>query len=209
MVAVLSSNNRFSRDNRAPAPALHADGSNFEWRMFFDNGQRIVDADTLPELLDYLIDGYSFRSSEEQKAARLDLARSVQALARMTIVGNLTPEESEKLADWEWALLQYGEGLDTDPFGWGDGSGVVGTVDLDGVDYWESSVPLVLLETSYAPFTEITSPLSGEGDFEEVSNIIWLRPQDEFEFLRSLSRIGFITFGKPSTVAALEIVRKN
>ena len=38
MVSILTANNVAGRDNFAPAPELHDDGSNFEWRMFFNQG---------------------------------------------------------------------------------------------------------------------------------------------------------------------------
>jgi hypothetical protein len=210
MVAVVTSNNIYSRDNRAPAPAVHEDdGTNFPWRMFFDENQRIVDADTLAECLDYLIVGYSVLNDEEKAAAREELAGRVQQLARATIVSSITPEQAEKLADWEWNLLNFGDNNLQNPYGWGDGTGVIGEADEEKIDEWNSIHPLVLVDTKYKPFTEIFPPLSGEGDYEEVKNIIWLRPNDELGFLRSLSRIGYITFGAPSAVVALEVARKN
>lgn len=200
MVSVVSSNNRQSRDNRAPAPAVRSDGSNYPWRMFFDDGQRIVDADTTAEVLDYLITDYTLLDDEEKKQARIDLARSVQQLARATLLGNIDAEKAATLADWEWDVLNYGSEGATDPYGWGDGTGTLGTFDEDSesIDLWSSDIPLVLLDTTYIPYTEISTPLSSEGDFKDVKNIVWLRPTQELSLLRSLSRIGFITFGQPA-----------
>jgi hypothetical protein len=198
MTAILSTNNPAGRDNRAPAPALRSDGTNYPWRMFFDNNQRILDAETTTECLDYLIDGYQILTYEEQKEARLDLARSVQSLARGVIAGNVEPDDVE---DWEWAVLTYGD-IETglDPFGWGDGTGTLGENDPEVIDIWGNKHQLVLLETSYAPYTDISRPMSTEGDYKFVKNIIWLEPQDEETFLRSLSRIGFINFGTPRAI---------
>lgn len=201
MVSVLTTNTIFGRDNRAPAPEVKDDGSNYPWRMFFENDQRIVDADTTEELLDYLIPGYIGLDAEARKAARLDLARQVQALARATIVAGLDEDAVKGLADWEWDVLTYGDEVNTDPYGWGDGSGTLGELDEERVDEWNSSVPLVLIETNYTPYTDVIPPLSSEGDYQEVKNIIWLRPESEEGFLHSLSRIGYITFGSPAAIA--------
>lgn len=195
MTVVLSSNNLRNRDSRAPAPAVHQDGSNFEWRMFFDENQRIADADTTAELLNILIPDYISMDSEEKNTARHGLARGVQLLARST---SLASVDTSSLKDWEWAVLTYGEGENQDPYGWGDGSGEIGVLNEDVIDMWSNDIPLVLLDTSYYPHTDVPTPLSSEGDYIDVKNIVWLRPDRELELLRSLSRIGYITFGKPT-----------
>lgn len=200
MASVLTQNNPRARDNRAPAPEVKFDGSNYPWRMFFDNDQRIVDADTTAECLEYLIPDYTLFSDDDKKAARHQLALSVQSLARAAIISKITPEQAEELAGWEWAVLTYGEGDNTDPYGWGDGTGTLGKQDPEVADEWNAPYQLVLLDTSYAPYTDIVRPLSIEGDFKEVRNIIWLRPTGEEEFLRSISNIGYISFGRPSAL---------
>lgn len=201
MVSVLTTNTIFGRDNRAPAPEVKDDGSNYPWRMFFDNDQRIVDADTTEELLDYLVPGYIGLEAEDRRKARLDLAVQVQALARATIVAGLDKEAVENLNGWEWDVLTYGDETNTDPYGWGDGTGTLGELDDERVDEWNSDVPLVLIETNYIPHTDVIPPLSIEGDYQEVKNIIWLRPSSEEGLLHSLSRIGYITFGTPAALA--------
>lgn len=199
MTSVITSNNPFARDNVAPPPITREDGTNYPWRMFFDQGQRIADADTLDEMIDILIPGYlELETREEKLAARIRLGAFVQQLARGAILSPITPEDAEEIEDWEWDVLVYGNDESRDPFGWKDGTGTLGEFDADGIDVWSSKYPLVLLETSYTPFTEITPPLSSEGDFEYVKNLIWIRPSNEKDFLYSLSRIGFITFGTPA-----------
>lgn len=204
MTAVLSTNNIHSRDNRAPAPAVHEDGSSYPWRMFFQNNQRIVDADTTAEVLDYLIPNYILMDIDEKRNARITLAQLVQVAARATILSRISPEEAESIADWEWDILSFDDEGKLDPFGWGDGTGTIGVQDAEVADQWNSTHPLVLIDTNYVPHTDIVPPLSSEGEYKEVKNIIWLRPAGEESLLRSLSRIGYITFGAPSAVAALK-----
>ena len=206
MVAVVSTNNIRSRDNRAPAPKVHPDGSNYPWRMFFDNNQRIVDSDTTGEALDFLIPNYTLLSKEEKAQERMNLAQQVQLLARGSILSGIDPYASDTITEWEWSVLTYGDENNLDPFGWEDGTGTIGIQNPDVPDRWNNSqYPLVLVDTSYVPFTDIRPPLSSEGDFCEVKNIIWIRPSGEEELLRTLSRIGYITFGAPAVPIAEDI----
>ncbi len=46
---------------------------------------------------------------------------------------------------------------------------------------WELDVPLVLMTSDYAPFTERPAP---------TGNIVWLDPTTELTYLRSLDRLG-------------------
>lgn len=48
---------------------------------------------------------------------------------------------------------------------------------------WEHEVPLVLIDTDYAPFTERPTP---------TGSVVLLRPSSELEYLRSLSDAGMI-----------------
>lgn len=200
MAAFLTANLPMARDNAAPSPATKEDGSNYEWRMFFDAGERIADADEPAEMLDILIPGYlGLPPGTARREARILFAQGVQQLARGTIIANFTPEAADKISDWEWEVLNYGDEGSTDPFGWGeDGSGTLGVTNEDSVDIWSNDTPLVLIETSYIPVTSIPTPVSDEGDYEIVRNIIWLRPLNETDFLKSLSRIGLISFGRPA-----------
>lgn len=51
-----------------------------------------------------------------------------------------------------------------------------------GVDSWNPAVPLVLLTTSYTPFTDVAQP---EG------SIVWLDPTSEVGFLNSMQTLGY------------------
>lgn len=202
MTAVLTANNRAARDNFAPPPALKEDGSNYAFRMAFDNGARFADADTTEELLEVLAPGYLELDEEGRMVARIGLAKNVQLLARGSLLANLSQDELDALEDWELNLLAWDE--PEDPHGWGDGSRLPTsdpTVEADTLDVWKSKHPLVLLDISYTPFTEVPRPVSVFGDYaDEVPNLVWLRPVDELTFLRSLSRIGYIKFGNPGPV---------
>jgi hypothetical protein len=58
---------------------------------------------------------------------------------------------------------------------------------------WSSTIPLVLIEGTFAPDTDLAAPISGiDGDVREPGNLIWLRPRTAGGFLRSLARAGRI-----------------
>lgn len=204
MAAVITPNNRASRDTRAPAPATHEDGSNYNWRMFYDSGRTIADADSMAELIELLLPAYGYmQTNEERLGARIAIAQGVQIQTRAGILADLTEEQEAGLADWEKAVLSWSGDGTLDPYGWGDGSGELG-VKKEGADWvpdvWSSDIPLVLLSTSYDGDTGIQRPLSSHGDYREVPNLIWLRPESERSLLESLNRVGFIVFGEPEAV---------
>lgn len=206
MAAVITANNPAARDSVAPPPALKEDGSNYKWRMFYDGGERIADADTTTELLEIFIPGYQELDSNAQFWARVSLGKRVQTTARVVILANATQEELEALQGWEKTLLEWDE--EGDPYGWHDGTqepksvtpyAQVEETDIPQVpDMWRAELPLVLLEVNYAPTSVIAPPLSSYGDRKFVKNIIWIDVLEEQGFLDSLSRIGFITFGTPA-----------
>lgn len=198
MTAVITANLPASRDSRAPAPATHEDGTNYAWRMFYDDGRTIADADTLADLIECLLPGYS--SLDDAKAelgARIVIAKSAQLQVRSEILANLSAEKIESLSEWERAVLMWDKDDTLDPYGWGDGTGELGTRST-AHDVWVSSVPLVLVSTSYEGKGGIPRPISIHGDFfANTPNLIWLRPETEHSLLESLSNVGIITFGEP------------
>lgn len=60
------------------------------------------------------------------------------------------------------------------------------TVPVEDIETWEHrDVPLVLIATDYAPFTD-RAPVGG--------NVLWLDPSDEMAFLRSMANLGLLSF---------------
>jgi hypothetical protein len=198
MSAVITANARLARDNVAPPPSVKEDGSGYTWRMFFDQNRRIADADELSDLLEVLMPGYSALETEDERyGERFHLAKAIQIQGRGVILSRLDDEFLEGLEQWERDLLMWDE--ITDPSGWGkvtvDDSGE----EIIAPDVWSQDHPLILIDTFYAPFSTITRPISSDGDFVNTprKNIIWLCPSSELDFLKSLSRINYIAFGRP------------
>lgn len=209
MVAVITANNPRGRDNVAPPPAVKPNGEGYQWRMFFDGDRSVADADTLAELLDILIPGYSQAPEGDRLYERIAFAKRIQLAARVEVLARLSPEEADSLKDWEAALLSWEK--QGDPWGWGDGSGEIKESEAffqfdedeedqipEEPDMWSRDFPLVLLDVHYAPYSEIPPPLSSYGDYHHVPNIVWIEAMGEEEFLNSLTRIGYVTFGTPA-----------
>lgn len=55
------------------------------------------------------------------------------------------------------------------------------------VDVWDCLVPLVLVDSLYAPVTQLDRPLQGAGV------VFWLEPEDEFNYLVSLQLLGLVS----------------
>ncbi|MGY1684430.1 hypothetical protein ACI8AK_02455 [Geodermatophilus sp. SYSU D00867] len=176
MSAVVMRNTR--QAEAPPTPPLREDGSLHLYAMQFDDGERIAYADTPEDLLAALVPGYAERTDQQRLEARIRLAIRAQIAIQAGINADLTPEAAAVLTAEEWAVL--------------NGS----RHEQPRVDFWDPDVPLVLVETGYAPYTDVDQPISGMADVQDPPNIIWLRPVDEREFLESLHRSAFINLMK-------------
>lgn len=168
----------------APLSPVHEDGTRYPYAMHFDGDKFIGYADTPGELLDILIDGYASLEPQDAQVARIRLAIAAQVAVQAQINADAMASGAwEALSEGEQALLN-GPRFEQ-PHGWGDAEGMG--------DVWESEIPLVLVETGYAPWGDVDKPISGIADVLNPPNIIWLRPVDEWEFLESLATTGFIS----------------
>ncbi|MGV8910495.1 MAG: hypothetical protein ACOH1Y_16050 [Propionicimonas sp.] len=187
MSSVVTRNTRMV--DEPPAPPYKDDGTMFLYSMFFDGDKFIAYADEPADLLESLIPGYNEMDEQSQVQARIMLAVTVQTQAQAYI--NADPENAEKIAaltDKEHDALTSPR--HTQPHGWGP--------DPQMGDFWDSEVPLVLVETGYAPYTTLDRPMSSIAHVVDPPNMIWLRPQDEWEFLLSLHRVGSIRMHQAS-----------
>lgn len=196
----LTGNVRQSRDTRAPSPKLKKDGSAYPWRMFFDDNSKIVDADTLAELIEQLLPGYMELDELGQAEARRRHVAQVAFNLKANILGGLSYEEQESLSEWEFEVLSSDEPLEkVYPLG------TIRNSDSEDEDesilgeLWSSDVPLVLEEENFIPFTTVMPPVSSYGDYKLVPNIIRLASSSEEKYLESLARVGIITYGSPRT----------
>ena len=165
----------------APQPPLKEDNTLYPYCMFYEGDQSIAYADTPEELLEFLIPGYLEKDETGRLESRILLAHAAQVRVQAVIVAESPQDQLDALSDTEKNVLLGSRA--TQPHGWGEGP--MG-------DVWDSEIPLILVESAYAPYSDIDQPISGIADVIDPPNIIWLRTVDEWEFLVSLSRCGFV-----------------
>lgn len=166
---------RNSRASQAPPPPPRRDDQRpYRYAMFYDGWKLIAYADTAVGLLDALVPGYANRDEQGRLEARVRLAIAARVLVQAMINLGTDPAVMDALtAEERAALMNPGFAQPR-------------------VDFWDPAVPLVLVESGYAPYTDIERPISGIADVQNPPNIIWLRPVDEWEFLESLAIAGFV-----------------
>lgn len=175
---------RNSRGNDEPPQSpLHEDGTRYPFAMQFDGGKFIGYADTPAELLGMLIEGYEDLEHAEQQTARIRLAVKVQVAVQAVVNSSADPAVWDALSGTEKDVLN-GPRFEQ-PHGWAEPDDEMG-------DVWDSEIPLVLVETGYAPYTDIDRPISGIADVLNPPNIVWLRPVDEMEFLTSIADAEYV-----------------
>ncbi|PRY39342.1 hypothetical protein LY71_12111 [Geodermatophilus tzadiensis] len=171
-----------SRQGQPPPPApRREDGGLYLYSMFFDGFESIAFADKPEELLAVLILGYDEMDDAGRLEHRIRLAIRAQVVVQAYINADLDAEDAEPLTEEERAILHGPRH------------------EQPRVDSWDPQVPLVLVETGYAPYTDIDQPIPGIADVQDPPNLIWLRPIDEYGFLESLHQAGFIALHEAVT----------
>lgn len=171
MTAVLLKNN-LEEDGPVLAPT-HEDGSGFAYCLYFNNAIEVAFADTTAELLDVLIPGYDAATDAERDILRIRLAQSVAAQVQAEVLFDVDPATVSP-ADWD--VLNSPRGISQ-----------------PRADWWSNPIPLVVVETGYAPYTAIPRPASALADgLADAPNLWWLRPAEEDEFLSSLHEVGYL-----------------
>lgn len=163
---------------------VHEDGTPFAFGMAYQD--RAILADTRTELVEDLVKGYSELPDND--------AGNEEALVKRY-------ETSVHVAD-QFQQIIAAQAVDEGKFDTRNESEETLTAlftprgeKLGEIAPWNHVVPLVLIRTDYAPFTEVPLP---EG------NIQWVNPYTETTFLASLSEIGVIELFVNETPEAVE-----
>ena len=155
------------------------DGTRYRFELI--HGYARTYADTADELLAAVIPGYGDLPDE---AARLRARMWHTARLQVNLqAGLVTPVDIANSTPAEQDILL----------------GFVG--EPPAVDSWDSPVPLVLIDSDYAPYTDRTRP-AGVPDVEHPDNVIWLSPTDPYDLLSSLHRAGTVTLSEDTEQAA-------
>jgi hypothetical protein len=167
--------------DREPAPGVpgailtptNTHGDTYPYCMVTAGGNDLVFADTFDDLADALIPGYLTETDPvEQAMMRIRLAESAAVTMQAAI---LTATDPDTITDDEWAVLtapKVGPGAPEAPL-------------------WASTVPLIVVETSYQPYTTRLRPYTVT-DGIQSENLWWIRPGLTEDLLLSLHDIGYI-----------------
>lgn len=171
MAAIVVSNTTEADQTVIDVP-VKADGSPYRFEMLFNGMVDRAYADTADDLLECMIPQYTRMPAAERLAARLQHATRTQVTVQADInwshnnLMDCTPEEQ--------IILSASRATPPD------------------MREWSSPVPIVLVDVFYAPIGQIPQPISTISDVNDPPNILWLRVEDEYEYLISLGRCGFI-----------------
>lgn len=157
----------------AGTPIEHAlereDGSRWYAAMEREDGTIVV-ADTLTDLVADLIDDYPVEGGPAALESRVGFASRVAQARQATLAFVATMEgQMDTSVESEESLTALFADRE---------------LPVADMPAWENgAVPLVLLNTSYAPYTDVPAP---------QGNIEWIDPSDEGALLRSLTDLGDI-----------------
>lgn len=154
---------------------LNENNQPYLYCMLMPNRQDYLYTDTLDEALEYLIPEYAETEDPTQEAIlRIKLADKAARHVQAEILMNYEPDE---ITDKEFAVLTAPK---------------IGPNAVEA-PWWTSNIPLVVITTSYDPYTDKIKPASGLSDgVSEPTNLFWIRPEDPEIFLLSLHEIDYI-----------------
>jgi hypothetical protein len=154
------------------SPPVKAGGIGYRYCMYFHADLDVAFADTYEDLMEVLVPGYGQMSDEDQTVHRILLGQSAAASVQGAILATVEPGE---ITDEEYAVLSAQRGLPQPEANW-----------------WTCAVPLIAVETSYQPFTDVPRPASGLSASADAANLWWVRPAEDEELLLSLLEIGYL-----------------
>lgn len=165
MLAVSTANT--AHPKKAPNPLRHPNGDPYRYELIPNSAAARYYADEIGDLIVGILPALD--DEEAMLTARKKHAAATAAVTRATLL--------------RAALLAGAKLTDEEK------QAILGT--LAPGDIWESPVPLILISTDYAPYTDAPAPLSSEGDFIDPFNILWIRPETNESYVTSLQRIGW------------------
>lgn len=162
------------------------------WAFLMIHGEVATWADSLTELLTQIVEGYIFledtpEGHREALGLRYEQALSVATSTQTSFLieganrGEFDPDVmvGSPVGDEQLQALMIERTVAFDP----SGTALDGFRDENGAPVWSHPVPLVLISTDYAPFTDLVAP---------TGNIVFIDPSSEATYLDSLHRVGRI-----------------
>jgi hypothetical protein len=179
VTAVVIRNTR--EGEQPPTPPTKDDGSLFLYAMHFDGNKFVAFSDSQADLIEALIPGYlPAEDADEpvdpqaQLVERIKFAINCQVVVQAYLVADTPDDVWDALTEDQQNVL------------------VGDRVSQPDIDKWEAEVPLVLVDTAYAPHSDRPRPESA------ADTIIWVSPLTEESFLMSLAELGVIGLSQAS-----------
>ncbi len=164
------------RDKSQVRPPFNESNAPYRYCVILDNGNDYLYADTLQDILEYLIPGYSeAETDEEETVLRIRYAGSAATMLQAAIIIQRERSKGTRLTDEEWGVLIAPK---------------LGP-NVARADWWTSDVPLVVVQTSYRPYTDSPRPAAAASEGRKGSTLLWLRPAEPADFLTSLHEAGW------------------
>lgn len=147
----------------------HEDGSPYRYEMVCDGGLIRVYGDTTEDMLAYLIEDYQNFTNKEKTMARVRHAIDTKTSLQIHINKYF---QGSRVSRMEEVILNNPQ--KHQPL----------------IEEWTSSIPLVLVDTFYTPYSHIEKPKSRKTPHD---NIWWLNPtKSELNYLISLHETSYL-----------------
>ncbi|GAA3635370.1 hypothetical protein [Microlunatus ginsengisoli] len=163
-------------DDPADDPTEAAPDEPISYRLTHDD--RVVEAGSLTELVADLIPGYGELPGTADGDELALLARWQQAVTTANRVQAVLIADVAERGTFDVGTA--GEEVLSVLF--------ADRIDPVEVEEWAQPVPLVVVSTSYAPFTDATPP---------TGNVRWINPHTELTYLQTLAGLGVVALDGP------------
>jgi hypothetical protein len=152
----------------------------YAYEMIFNGGRFRAYADTTDELMDVLIPGYTQMNQQARLTERLLFATMAQTVLQAAI--NANHDLDRETIEAQIVLTGHRN------------------TPVD-IPTWESSIPLVLIDLHYVPYTERPAPVSLLDDTANPINLVWLRIASDMDFLTSFTEAGYLHVSMHEAIA--------
>jgi hypothetical protein len=148
-------------------------GRPYELGMVMPNGEDFCYADSVRDLICALIPGYEQTKEDNERAyLRIVFADMAAVMRQSEILAQL---QGSEVTESEWATLVAPK---TGP-------------ESVRAPWWRCEVPLLVVTTSYIPFTDRERPASVH-DGVRGKNLWWIDPSDEETLITTLHEVGYV-----------------
>lgn len=172
MGRTLVTNHNTNSEELEKAP-LNAKGKPYAYCVVLPSNTALLYVDSFQDILYHLLPEYEVEKDETE--------RTVQRILYAEVVASTIQERILQLADLRGLSEENKQILNAPKTG----------PNAPAPIFWKPSIPLIAIETSYLPYTDIQRPAS-INDGVKGNNVWWIRPGNEKQFVMSLHEVGHI-----------------